>query len=193
MNYSTENEFANVAGKNAGMSEAEQTLRLIARLPAPEGLEDRVQAGVRGRRMEVARAGRVLEWPAMRPAGGWMRTAAAAAIVFVVAGGGWGVYSRVQTPQAAKVIVMPARVVSPGGFSNAGAMRTPTTLNGPMVKSSPANPVANSPANGTASETQVEGSQPKVPVPIVKKPVRRVRSISVAQPAPRQTPATAQK
>jgi hypothetical protein len=62
-----------------------------------------------------------------------MRSAAAAAIVFVVVGGGWGVYSRVQQPQAAKVITMPARVAAPGGFSNAGAMRTPNTLNGPVV------------------------------------------------------------
>ena len=39
-----------------------------------------------------------------------MRTAAAAAIVFVVAGGGWGVYTRVQQGQPARMIVMPARM-----------------------------------------------------------------------------------
>jgi hypothetical protein len=86
-------------------------------------------AGVR-----AGRGARVLEFPAaLRPGSNWMRGAAAAAIVFVVAGGGWGVYSRVQKPQAAKVITMPVRGSAPGGFSNAGAMRTPNTLNGPVV------------------------------------------------------------
>ena len=64
-----------------------------------------------------------------------MRTAAAAAIVFVVAGGGWGVYTHVQNvqqSQPAKVIVVP-RGLQPGGFSGAGAMRTPQTLPGPTV------------------------------------------------------------
>ena len=61
------------------------------------------------------------------------RAAAAAAIVFVVVGGGWGVYSRVQPPAQSKVIVMPQRVNGAGGFSSAGAMRTPQTLNGPVL------------------------------------------------------------
>jgi hypothetical protein len=63
-----------------------------------------------------------------------MRSAAAAAIVFVVAGGGWGIYSRVQQPQAAKVIVAP-HGPAPGEFTNSGAMRTPKTLNGPIISS----------------------------------------------------------
>jgi hypothetical protein len=61
-----------------------------------------------------------------------MRSAAAAAIVFVVAGGGWGIYSRVQPPHSAKVIVTP-KGPAPGEFTNSGAMRTPKTLNGPIV------------------------------------------------------------
>jgi hypothetical protein len=65
---------------------------------------------------------------------GWMRTAAAAAIVVAVAGGGWSVYSRVEPPQPAKVIMMPAAGPASGGFSSAGAMRTPTTLNAPVLK-----------------------------------------------------------
>jgi hypothetical protein len=173
MNHPTQNGFLN-GGEAAEQSEAERTLRLIARIPAPEGLEDRVQAGVRGREMDGARKGRVLAWPALRPASGWMRTAAAAAIVFVVAGGGWGVYSRVQVPQSAKVIVMP-RVVSGGGFSNAGAMRRPNTLNGPIV----AIPVA----NAAATPAAVNAVQPKAPVPIAKKPVRRARAVTSTQVA----------
>ena len=115
-------------------STGEDTLRLIAGLPAPAGLEDRVQAGLRA---APAKA-RILHWPtALLPsrglAGSWMRSAAAAAIVVVVAGGGWGIYSRVQPSQPARVLVMPPRVGAGGGFSNAGAMRTPQTLNGPVL------------------------------------------------------------
>ncbi len=107
---------------------AEETLRLIARLPAPQGLEDRVHAAL----LSAPRRGRILSWPSVpRLESNWMRSAAAAAIVFVVAGGGWGIYSRVQQPQA-KVIVMP-HVAPQGGFSSAGAMRTPNTLNGPVL------------------------------------------------------------
>ena len=132
--------------------EAEKTLRIIAGLPAPEGLEDRVKAA-----LEVApRSGRILHWPsAARPGRRWMqntwaRSAAAAAIVFVVAGGGWGVYSRVQPTQTSKVIVMP-RVAAPGGFSNSGAMRTPQTLNGHVLK----HPLAPTPKQIPAGDKSV--------------------------------------
>src|SRR5580700_10861057 len=93
------------------LTPAEETLRLIANLPAPDGLEDRVRAVLN----VMPRRSRVLAWPrAFRAESGWMRGAAAAAIVFVVAGGGWGVYTRVESTQMeqnqpAKVIVMPAR------------------------------------------------------------------------------------
>jgi hypothetical protein len=122
---------------------AEETLRLVAALPVPIGLEDRVKAGLQA----AAKNGRVLHWPSSPlRGGGWMkgtaaRAAAAAAIVFVVAGGGWGVYLRVQPVQSPKVIAMPQRVNSPGGFSNAGAMRTPQTLTGPVL----AHPVKETP------------------------------------------------
>ncbi len=119
------------AGAQAGAAcdSAESTLRLIARLPVPEGIEDRVMVGVRAAR----RTGLVLRWPGLlQPTGSWMRGAAAAAIVFVVAGGGWGVYTRVKPSEPNKVVVMP-RIGTGGGFSNAGAMRTPDTLNGPVV------------------------------------------------------------
>jgi len=123
----------NPISEQAGSGGFEDTLRLIARLPAPEGLEERVKAGLHADHIAGPRTARILDFPALRPGSNWMRSAAAAAIVFVVVGGGWGVYSRVQQPQAAKVIVMPPRVAAPGGFSNAGAMRTPNTLIGPTV------------------------------------------------------------
>jgi len=145
-------------------SSAEETLRLVASLPAPAGLEDRVHEALRS----APRTGRVLAWPAaLRPTAsmqnGWMRAAAAAAIVFVVAGGGWGVYTRVQQGQPAKVIVMPSRMPATGGFSGLGAIRTPQTIPGPAV-SQPAkaranrtkatkNPVAHAAANAANAQS----------------------------------------
>lgn len=140
MNPPTHNAFIPPAGPGPG--EAENTLRLIASLPVPEGLEDRLKDGLRA----APRTGRVLQWPAaLRPNQGWLqskvaRGAAAAAIVIVVAGGGWGMYSRVQPVQAPEAIAMP-HVAAPGGFSSAGAMRTPQTLKGPVL----AHPVTASP------------------------------------------------
>jgi hypothetical protein len=118
---------------HAGVGEAEETLRLIAGLPAPEGLEDRVHLAL----AKAPRMGRILRWP-LSASHDWMhgalaRGAAAAAIVCVVAGGGWEVYSRVQPAPAPRVIVMP-HVIAPGGFSSANAIRTPKTLNGPTLK-----------------------------------------------------------
>jgi hypothetical protein len=125
MNCSHQNDFSN----DSGICEAEKTLRLIARLPAPKGLEDRVHAGL----LAAPRAGRVLLWPVSNTwAGGWMRSAAAAAIACVVAGGGWGIYSHVQPGQSVPAISGP-RVGAPGGFSQGGAVRRPQTLVGPMV------------------------------------------------------------
>jgi hypothetical protein len=134
MSPSEQNTMLNLSARrgdrDTGRETGETTLRLIAQLPAPRGLEDRVKAELRA----APRRARVLSWPAaLRSDSPWMRSAAAAAIVFVVAGGGWGVYSRVQQPQPARVIVMPPRVAAPGGFSSAAAIRTPNTLNGPVV------------------------------------------------------------
>lgn len=135
-----------------GASEAEKTLRMIAQLPAPEGLEERVNAALKSQKP----GGHVLAWPAgagrsgstrsgfLLP--GFMRVAAAAAIACVVAGGGWGIYARVQQGQSARSIALP-HAVSSGGFSNAGAMRTPQTLVGPAAPH--------------AANTQVKAAQTK--------------------------------
>lgn len=117
--------------------EVEDTLRLIATLPAPAGLEDRIVVGLRSSQRAEPHGARILVWP-LRPGRAWAhsaaaRTAAAAAIVLVVAGGGWGVYSYVQSNQPRAVALPPRPAVSSGGFSNAGAMRTPQTLNGPVL------------------------------------------------------------
>jgi hypothetical protein len=139
----------------AALASLDETLRLIARLPAPAGLEDRIQAGVQagvragllasskaGLKAESqagTRFGSLLLWPAqLKPQGAWMesaavRAAAAAAIVCVVLGGGWGIYSRFHSASPPTAISQPPRLAAPSGFSSAGAMHTPLTLNGPLV------------------------------------------------------------
>ena len=125
-------QIANDTGPDAVQGTVEATLRLIATLPAPEGLEDRVYANLRTAQQSAPRKDHTLAWPTSSWLGrDWMRSAAAAAIVLVVAGGGWGIYTRVQP---VKSIAAPPHVAAPAGFSNSGAMRTPNTLNGPAVK-----------------------------------------------------------
>jgi len=132
MNFSTQKR---IDGK-AASAEFESTLRLLASLTAPEGLAERVQNRLRA--APAAGKARILAWPAALriESGSWQsslaRSAAAAAIAAAVAGGGWGVYSRVQLNQAQRGIALP-HVAMPSGFSSAGAMRTPQTLNRPRV------------------------------------------------------------
>jgi hypothetical protein len=138
-------------------SPAEETLRLIARLSPPEGLEERVQVGLRAKGTVPVRA-RIFQWPvALRLDNAWMqsslmRSAAAAAIVAVVVGGGWGVISRVQSAQPARAIAIPPRASTQSGFSSAGAMRTPQTLNRPIVEvPAIAHPAATAPSDANAA------------------------------------------
>jgi hypothetical protein len=159
---------------SSGSGEFEATLRLLASLPAPEGLEERVEAGLRAAPRTDAGRARILAWPAaLRMQNAWMRSslarsAAAAAIVFVVAGGSWGVYSRVQTNQPAK-LVLPLRATPQGGFSSAGAMRTPQTLNGPVVAP---------PVTAPAAETKAGSRTPARTPPHRRKPVAAQQAIA---------------
>jgi hypothetical protein len=141
----------------------DETLRMIARMPAPEGLEERVKVGLR----LAEKPGRLLAWPRGRRGesvwvqnswvrSGWARGAAAAAIALVVVGGGWGIYTRVGPSQAAKVVALPQTKPS-GAFSEAGAMRRPQTLMGPTV-AKPTEPKAGQPAPKKAGTTQGAGA-----------------------------------
>ncbi len=127
------------------LRQLDDTLRLVASVPVPEGLEDRVHVALRA----APRGARILAWPtAMRPqaawlGSGWARTAAAAAIVFVVAGGGWGVYLHLPH-SASKVVTMPAPQKT-GGFSSTGAIRTPDSIKGPLISA----PVTAAPVTAT--------------------------------------------
>jgi hypothetical protein len=140
----------------------EDTLRLVAVLPAPDGLAERVKEGLRS----APETGRILMWRSpLRPAAGWMygsvaRGAAAAAIVCLVAGGGWRIYSHVQPASGARVVVMPSPAAPIGSaFSNAGATRRPDTVVGPVLTQ----PVAPAPEVNAPEVNAVEKApaQPK--------------------------------
>jgi hypothetical protein len=167
MNKSARRPSFSSSGTEPDGNDVEATLRLIAGLAAPEGLAERVQTNLQAARSASARRAPIFAWPvAWRLDNIWlqgtlMRAAAAAAIVTVVVGGGWGIYSRVQPPQPARAIVIPPRVSAQGGFSSAGAIRTPQTLNGPIV----AHPVAaaSSPARSSdkhEKQTPVRRAKP---------------------------------
>ncbi|KAA6460866.1 hypothetical protein DYQ86_11305 [Acidobacteria bacterium AB60] len=132
----------NQTGRVAAAKDAEETLQIIARLPAPEGLADRIQTRLR----TAPRAARVLRWPLVFAPGGWgygqaVRGAAAAAIVCVVAGGGWRIYSRVQPTTGANVVVMPAPGSMGRGFSTAGEVHRPDPGPAPLTHPALARPL----------------------------------------------------
>ena len=128
MSFPSQNEV----DRNQGAIEAERLLRLIATLPAPEGVEARVKAGLHA----APRRGNVIRWPFSRAEwmrGSAVRAAAAAAIVVVVTGGGWEVYSHIRVAPVPAAIAAPQPIGGSTGFSTAGARRTPQTLDRPLV------------------------------------------------------------
>lgn len=156
MSSSTQNSF----DRSAGAIDAEKTLQQIASLPAPDGLEDRVKAGLHA----VPRRASLIQWPLSSAAGGrWvhssaMRAAAAALIVSVVAGGAWGVYSHIRLAPLPTAAAVPQRVNGTGGFSSAGATRKPQNLDGPVLT----NPVIEQQKSSegvAASDTQPLGNR----------------------------------
>jgi hypothetical protein len=156
MSYPVQNGFSN----DSGGGDAEATLRLIAKLAAPDGLEDRIHAKL----IAAPQRGRVLAWPgAFGPVGGWLRAAAAAAIACVVAGGGWGIYSHVQPAMTAQGTAGThitsqgtAQGTGQGQFSTGDAVRRPQTLNGPAAPAvvTTATPRHKTPTKSAATTTQ---------------------------------------
>ncbi|HEY2469870.1 MAG TPA: hypothetical protein VGI45_18770 [Terracidiphilus sp.] len=131
MSFSSHNEY----DRSAGAIEAEKTLRLIATLPAPEGIEDRLKAGLRSAPRQV----QLISWPlAAGSRNSWMRNsamrvAAAAAIVIVVAGGGWEVYSHIRVAPEPAAVTTPQPMGGRSGLSAAETKRVPQTLEGPVI------------------------------------------------------------
>ncbi len=177
----SQNVFDSKSNSSAdAMRNAEDTLRLIASLPAPEGLEDRMIEGLRS----APRQSRVLSWPgAISSSRDLLRTAAAAAIAFVIVGGGWGVYSRVQPGSATATMPQPA---TGNGFSNAGAVRVPQTLAAPQaVQPTSANQKTVSPdaINPNTAKADVNSPAKKEPEKSVAKPQKHQKADSVKEPS----------
>ena len=179
--------FHDLNNQNA-YAELDQTLRRLAHAPVPEGLEERVKA----RLVSSPRQGKLLAWPVRAWTASvksdWLRTAAAAAIVAVVAGGGWGVAWHIARQQAGngaeKGIVAHVQALGTGsstqvgGISSAGAMRVPLSLNGPTVNHAVKNAVKKHPgksakmaaaagqggqATATGNSDQVKSAQVATP------------------------------
>ena len=131
MSFSPQND----ADRNASVIDAERTLRLIATLPAPEGIADRVKS----RLQDAPRKAGVIAWPSSVSGARWtqfaaMRAAAAAAIVIAVAGGAWELYTHIQIAPEPSAVATPQRMDGGrGGLSAAGAVRKPQSLDGPVV------------------------------------------------------------
>jgi hypothetical protein len=130
----SQNQAVRTGTADSGSDSGEDTLRVIANLPAPDGLVDRVQTRLR----TAPHAGRVLAWPLAFAPGGWgygsaMRGAAAAAIVCIVAGGCWRIYSHVQPGPSARIIVMPTTAGPARGFSIGGSVHMPDPARGPVL------------------------------------------------------------
>ncbi|WP_263359999.1 hypothetical protein [Acidicapsa ligni] len=117
------------------LTEAEHTLRLLANLPPPEGLTDRIHHRLRF--APEPRGMRFLNWRFLgQPAMG-LQFAGAALVLVALAGGSWSLYHRAGHVQAvvpqtgnsvSAPVNAPASPVESSGFRNAGAVRVPPTL-----------------------------------------------------------------
>jgi hypothetical protein len=113
----------------------EQTLRQLAQAPAPAGLQERVQARLAAAARPQKRDWRAFFAELFEPQSNWRKGLEAAAIVLLVFGVGWGIALSIQQPApSAQAAPPPVGVTVGGGFSSAGAIRTPQTLQGPAVK-----------------------------------------------------------
>ena len=124
------------------LTTAEELLRRIAALPAPSGLEERIQARLAVAPLPAPRRSFLSGWLGIWEfdwmQSGALRAAAAVAIAAVVLGGGWGV-ARQAAPTAMQGSTrpgLPVQLSAPpaGGFSTAGAVRVPQTLDRPVVE-----------------------------------------------------------
>jgi hypothetical protein len=134
--------------RRISLEEAEHTLRLISKLPAPEGLADRVHVRLRN----AQKAGARRSWFAamMLPGAPRLQLAAAALLMAVVAGGGWTLYranpinpinpgnagnpaneagQKISVEKnATPSLATPPHQAAQGGFESSHGMHVPPTL-----------------------------------------------------------------
>jgi hypothetical protein len=111
-----------VESKIAALREADQTLRMMAKLPPPEGLADRVHVRLRSQQAGLE-SNRKRSWFALLAGPRW-QFATMALVFAALAGGGWNVY-RLNHSQ---VLVAPPHQAAPGGFDSSHEMHVPPTL-----------------------------------------------------------------
>jgi len=123
------NQRSDHSTRGATDREAEETLRMVAELPPPSELTDRVHQRLSHARVLLPRRRFWSFWlPAQR-----LQFAGAAVLVVVFAGSTWSVYysknshAKNGTPTGVAGPQSPASP-APGGFSTAGAERRPATL-----------------------------------------------------------------
>jgi len=114
----------NFSSDETKMHEAEGTLRLVAQLPPPEELADRVHSRLAAeiaaeRANPVRRSFWSLWMPAQR-----IQFAAAAALALAVAGSTWSVYHS----KSGQIVVPVPQAAPNSGFGTAGAVRVPPSL-----------------------------------------------------------------
>lgn len=110
-------------------SQAEETLRLLAELPPPAELTDRVRYRLAHEQAKPVRRGFWSLWmPAQR-----LQYAAAALLVIAVAGSTWSVYRAHPQPTAKTSVPVASPAPNPGAatgsFGSAKVTRVPPTLN----------------------------------------------------------------
>jgi hypothetical protein len=164
---------------------AEETLRLIARLPAPEGLSHRISNRIHDGLHSAPRSATILPWPmTLGTSGAVLRGAAAAAIVCVVAGGGWRIYSHIPIQMSPQVIQMQQRPSALGGFGTAGAKRVPQTLDGPVLTQHNASPSVSAKEGAPASKAEPAKAVMPFPAPAGQSVKTRKKVIHSAVLAP---------
>jgi hypothetical protein len=108
--------------------QAEETLRLVATLPPPIGLEDRVHHRLETTQFDLLEQSPRSFWSLWMPVRR-LQFAGAAALVLALAASSWSVY---HTKNGAVVIQPAPQTASPttptGNFGSAGAERHPSTL-----------------------------------------------------------------
>jgi hypothetical protein len=159
------------SGIEAGI-EAEETLRLLAQLPPPDRLNERVHAGIRHQLALESTSPRRRGFWSLWSAGQRLQFAAAAALMLAVAGSMWTVnHSRPMAPAAPQTAVPQAiapQAITPqsGAFGGAKAERVPATLTPikvppvPKKKPSPKGAAKPSPKVLAAQPAAVPASNP---------------------------------
>jgi hypothetical protein len=147
--------------------EAEETLRLLAQLPPPDRLNERVHAGIRHQLALESTSPRRRGFWSLWSAGQRLQLSAAAALMLAVAGSMWTVnHSRPMAPAAPQTAVPQAITPESGAFGGAKAERVPATLTPikvppvPKKKPSPKGAAKPSPKVLAAQPAAVPASNP---------------------------------